>query len=382
MRKGRYKVFGIMTCVCMLLMLMMACKEKEAIPTTDRSRYAKEVMGMPCSEEGMFWFEDGLTYFIPEGTKDKTIFCFNPVCSHIPASYDNPDSECMAAGYVRSTSIGYHEGYIYYFVKGAFEHEVYRMDVNAGTRELVAELPVNVKHNKVVFDGDYAYYMVAIGEVSENSSIIDNYYELIELNLIDGSHRIVTDLGQDKLDGYSEFDVCDGTLICMGSFTSDVTDKYASTTYVYKVDLDTLAAELILSPEDSKTTAYIGQHDGEHIYYIDKESGSIGLYNINTGDKQVLLDSLEADGSILSHGTAGNGKIYYVKLVGEEYSPTHFLYDVSKDTTWDITRQCDELDIYDYNPYASVFLQYEFYEDGNGIKGFMIVDESAVIEGQ
>ncbi len=366
---------GIISVVILSLLAvsLVSCKEKENIPAVDRSKYSKSTLGMSCAETGMFLFEDGLIYFMPAESGEKTVFCFDPVCAHEPASYLKPDPECMAAGYYNRTNIAYHDGYIYLFVKDVFEHEVYRMDISAGTRELVAEIPVSTTLTNVVFDGDYAYYVASIGTQREdNPSQIDRYYELMELNLTDGSYRILTSTGKEKGYFFSEFDVCDGIMIYCGTESGIDT---------YSLNLDTLESELIVPAEENSRNEYCGMHDRENFYYADNETGNIGLYNINTESKQVLVEIENNEENSLGRITAGNGKIFYSVLIGNSDTETeeYFLYDIAEDNNHDITEKSIELGVYNYDPYKSMFLRYKLGEDGREILGFMVASEASVL---
>ncbi len=367
----RKSIIGISVFV-MLTVLLVSCEKNDKAQTTDGNGYSKSKFDMACTEEGIFLFEDGLIYYMPAESGEKTVFCFDPVCVHKPASSSDRDPKCMAAGYYNKTGIVYNEGYIYLFVRQTFDHKIYRMDIHSGIRELVAEFPFSNAFYDVVFDGDYAYYTIMVGTVSEDGSgVVDHNEGLIEVSLEDGSYRMLISGDEKKEVHISNYDISNNILLYV--------EQKGRDRAIYSMNLDTLESKLLVSTEEYQYSNYKGIHDSENFYYFDSVAGNIGLYNINTGEKQVLIEPELGDNKYFNAIVGGKGKIFYELREVDTETGEYFLYDMEEDKTWDITEKCRELGVYSYDPYKSLFLRYELGEDGREILGFMVASETAVL---
>ncbi|MBO5228986.1 MAG: hypothetical protein J6B39_08340 [Lachnospiraceae bacterium] len=370
----------VMICITVLLMLLLtSCKNSEETEAADFSRYTKSKRNNAYTEEGLFCFTDGLIHFISAETGMDTIFCFDPLCLHLPASASNQEPECMAAGYNNGTYMAYHEENIYFFVRESFEHQVYKMDINSGARTLVAELPFSCSITDVVFNGDYVYYTAAMNTLKNDSingmfGMIEGYNELIELNLKSGEYRVLTTCGEENGGGFADCDVCGGNMFYV---------LYESEgRAVYSMSLDTLEPKLEVSPEDFVDKKYYcGIYNSENFFYFSKE-GDIGIQNIVTDECKVVHKVELGEEIYLSTVDAGNGKVYYRTCHGSTEEYEYYLYDMEEKKLWNLTDKCREnrLNLTAYFPYEAMFEYIVYDESGNGIKGFAPVSEAWLLE--
>lgn len=350
----------------------LSCKGNDENVKTDDNKYTKSSFDRTFTEDGIFLFEDKMIYYMSADTGEKTIFCFDPVCTHEPASYENPDPECMAAGEYNKTGIVYHEGYIYLVVRETYEHSIYRMDINSGVRELVVEIPYSVEYYDAMFYGEYMYYTYMVNSKEDDEDIgLVKSRGLMEVNLKDGSYRIVISADGRENVSVSQYDICDRTLFYV--------ERNGDDRALYGLNLDTLESKLLVSPEEYKYNNYNGIYDAEKFYYFDPETEDIGLYNIGTGERQVLIKPELGDNRHVSTVVGSKGKIFYKTWEGENGTEEYFLYDIAKDKLLDITEKCREFGVYSYNPYKSMFLCYELGEDGVEILGFAAASEAMVL---
>ncbi len=361
------KRIGMLLVLCTCILSLLSCKDKEN--TEDANRYSKVQRNKACCEDGLFYQgDDSLIHFVSAETKEDMIFCFNPVCEHEPASEANKDPECMAAGCYPISFISYHDGNIYLFVDESIDkHTIYRMDINSGIREFVAELPFNTKARVVVFNNDCVYYIARTYIPIEGTWNSEVYLDLIEVNLDDGSYRMLTDMkGVSDFSNFSDFNVCDNKMFVVLSFSDNIRK-------LCYMDLDTLEFIIDTEGDDFLNQRYIGVYDSESYYYTNENE--VGIHNITTGENQILLKPQLEEGTRIVSILAGSNKVYYKvnKNTAEGYE--YFLYNIDDNKTWNLTEKLGNYIVDSYDPYKEMFILRLDNEDGTTDYSVMRVSE-------
>lgn len=357
------KKLKVFLCVCTVLILavigILIFSNRE---NNNIGKYSKSSSSNTCSEEGYFYIgDDMLIHFVSAVTNEDMIFCFDPVCKHDAVS---EDSECIAACGNQRAFIHYHDKSIYVFNRVDLEeHKVYRIDINSGTKEPVATLPFNIQGNQIIFDGDYAYYQAMVFVLDEDGQEEYTYYDLIELNITDGSYRLLLDLKENVI--FRAFDVCDRKMFAM-KLEGDTEAA------LYYVDLDTLDARVVATQNELYNgDSYIGMYDGESYYYCNSNSHEVGIRNVITDECRVLYEYGESEE--MRGLSAGRNKLY-CKTVSTDGKSKFFLYDVNDDDKYDFTDRMGSYDVKLYSPYMEMFV---LEPEGNSDKGnYIVVKES------
>ncbi|MBE5947523.1 MAG: hypothetical protein E7261_00695 [Lachnospiraceae bacterium] len=363
------KIFMLVT----LTLLVTACG-KEAdndYKIIDKVNHSRSLLYMSCTEEGLFYMaNDQLLHYVTVSTGEDMIYCFDPICKHEPVSSDNPDSSCMAAGYVDKTRIAYHNSFVYFFVSDLFKHKIYKMDISSGVRELVTELPFDCEINCIVFEEDYVYYTAVIREEEEDGINLKRTYDMVEVNLKDGKYRMITKLGEKIGCNNFLFDVFEQTLFVRTSGNYEY--------HFYVIDLESLDIKYELNNEEYKQRSFHGVYDCESYYYAANDGKEFGIYNITTGATNVLWEKgLERESLSICYGAGG--KMYYSLYNSETKTIKDFLYDEANDTTWDLTQKCEELGIFFYDVYRGMFIRHLYDESGEDIIGKSVVSEASIL---
>lgn len=367
----------ILSVIMTVIMLsgVVACDKKTDDEEKKDRRHAYSMLHAARSEDGIFYIgDDDLVHFSSVETGKDSPICFEPSCEHEPASAKNPDPVCRAALFPGSTKIAYYEGNIYYFVyDGTFDSKIYRMDINGGARELVAQLPFSYMiMYGVVFDGDCVYYTGKFYEIADDGFDINSYVELVEVNLKDGSYRIITDGAGGYHKTVTEFDVYDNTLYAEVKAEGDYR--------LVVVNLDTLDAHVETDTENYLERMYAGAYDAESFYYYNNYTGEIGIYDMTDCKSKVLVET----GSSYPAVWAYDREIFY-QLRTDNGTKSYF-YSVDDDKLTDITKICDDYNIKYYDGYCDIFIAYKYRErenqnSGNGkiISGYTAYSRKEIV---
>jgi len=328
----------------------------------DMVEYSKSSHSKTCSEEGYFYIgDDMLIHFVSAITKEDMIFCFNPVCEHDAYS---KDSECVAACGNLYTFIHYHDKSIYVFNRVDMEtHKVYRLDINNGTKELIATLPFSIQGNHIIINEGYAYYQAMVFVTDDRSQPEYIYYDLVELNIADGSYRMLFNLKESSI--FRNFDVCDRKMFALKSQG----DTEAA---LYHLDLDTLETTVISKQDELYNEChYIGMCDGTNYYYRNNVSGEIGIREMLTDNYKVLYKC--SAGEEIGDSAVGGDKCYY-SINAIDGKSKFFLYDDSENKTFEFTAKIDSYKVNKYCPYMEMFVLEP--EDNTTNGNYFVVSES------
>ncbi len=332
MHKKLLKKF-IVFFIILSLTIIIGCnnkdKELEMAKNSD-ARYAKIERYLSIAEDGLFYIGyDELIHFVSADTHEDMVFCFNPNCEHVSATFDNPDPECRAALFEEKTKISYYEKEFYYFVNnGVFEHKLYRMDINGGGRKLIAEFPFSysVAYGGVFYE-DYLYYMAVQKELDEETMKVKSYEQLVEVNINDGSYRFITEINREVNEFVASFDISNDTIYALMYKKRD--DGW-SVPYLKKINLKTLEENIILSVEECEYKKYVGIYDDESYYYYTEDRKEIRIANTDTGEEKTLVKL--NDGEKLRYVMASNNGIVY-KMENREGVTRYYYYDVLQAVT-------------------------------------------------
>ncbi len=359
----------ILMCLVMAqLVLLTSCdreddKETLVYASDNHFEYA-------ASEEGLFYADDGLIHFVSAETHEDIIFCFDPVCEHERATASNPDPTCHAALFDGRTKIAYYDGYIYYWtVDDAFNHSLYRMDINAGTRKKLGSYPYNFNALGYVFYDDYVYYNAKIMQETYTGGGLKSRAVLLEVKLADGSSRVIVEREDESNYAVSQMDRRDNMLLA-------VMDDEAGD-YLARIDLETLEKTVVVDANSMKEQHYYyrGIYDSESYYY--STISEIGICNLTTGKKTVIAEAGKEKFIALS--MASNQGVMY--SIWDEGNESCYFYDVAGKQRWDITDKYKELGIWAYNGYMDKFITQviEETDGGSRIVGYDIYDVQEVL---
>ncbi len=346
------RLAGLLLIIVMMPQLAMLTSCDNEDTHTEKIRYkASQHYMYTVTEEGLFSKEDDLIHFISSETHEDIIFCANPVCEHEPASSTNPDPECRAALFEGRTYILYYEEYIYYIVQNGFEdHQLYRMNVSSGVRERIGTYPYGKTAVGYAIYEDCMYYNAMIYEKPMFGSALISYAVMLEINLKDGSYRIIREREEESNYVASRFDVRDNTMFAV------IDDEEGD--YLAKINLETLEETVLIKPEDMSNKFYEGIYDGDSYYY--STSDEMGICNTVTGEDTVLI-KLKEEEQFWGAWMSNRGILY---RVGKDDEMSYYFYDVNTKNTWDITDRQKELNINirDYDGYADKFIVYAYGE--------------------
>lgn len=367
MKKSFVRKFTCLMFVTVILTLCACNKDTTHERDAEERRHGYNFRNIARSSEGIFYVKDNMVHFFSAANGEDMLLCFDPACKHEPASKLNPDPECTAALFERRTRIAYYEDSLYYLVNdGFFDMKIYRMDISGGTREHIADVPYNTAPVvTVIFEGDYMYYITEIVEIeADEESIVGtakNSSEIMEVNLTDGSWRLVTDGCGTCYSSFKELDVYGRTLY------AEVypLDTWNESVFDIIVNLDTLEMTVV-DGEEFKERKYIGPYDGESYYYVNRLTHEVGIYDM-TEDKSEVLFKIEAD--LYSSLMASDREVFYKTGFDGVYE--YYLYDVMEDECHDITDGCEGKHISFYDGYSDIFVGYATEEnDEHEIKGY------------
>lgn len=324
-----------------------------------------------ASEEGVFYVDDGLIHFVSADTHEDMIFCFDPVCEHERVTSDNPDPTCHAALFDGRTKIAYYNGCIYYWtMEDVFNHSLYKMDINEGTRKKVGSYPYSFNAVGYVFYEDYVYYNAKIMQESDTGGGLKSRAVLLEVKLTDGSSRVIVEREDESNYAVSQMDRRDNMLLAV------MDDE--SGDYLAWINLETLEQTVVIDADSMKEQRhrYSGIYDSENYYY--STGSEIGICNLVTGKKTVIAEAGEGNFMLVSIGS-NRGVLYGIWDEGNE---SYYFYDVEGKQRWDMTDKYKELGICAYNGYMDKFItQVIEGTDGVGrIVGYNIYDVQEVLE--
>lgn len=205
-------------------------------------------------------------------------------------------------------------------------------------------------------------------EFAEDNISVNIYFDFVEVNLTDGSYRIITEQNKEIKKHIGAFDTCENTLFLQ---TSEDECK------VFRViDLETLDVKYEVCGEEYLKKAYVGVCDKESFYYVNVVEKELGVFNVNTGEDKVLrkAENDESFGQI--YGAVG--RIWY-RLEKKSGEILRFFYDESTGKTYDITENCKDISIVRYDAYKRMFVVRRKTDVGeNMLRQYVIAEEEIV----
>lgn len=341
---------------------LTACGQKtegvSGFADNKKVRYSQNFQNVALSEAGIIKenLSDGLIHLFTIDEGKNMILCYDPNCRHIRATEENPDSECMGAVFAEYTRVSYYEGCVYFFVQDSiFSSKIYKMKTDGAGRILVAELPFTFDiANCCIFNEDKLYYMAKIGKIDELTNDISVMTRMVEVNILDGSYRFLTEETADRL---LEASMSENTLYLRRALRKD------GLQYGVRVNLETLETGIFIDPEKWHTEyACMGAYDNDSFFYIDWETNSIGIRNVDGTIEKVLLEG--AEGEKFGWPIVSCDGLFYERTIeyGDESIGYYFLDFITREVT-NITDEQAAYGLVGYDGYYDAFIGYD--EDNN-----------------
>ena len=349
--KGRVVFNSLLLLFCTSILLGCGKSDKGIELVEDKKvRFAERYQMVSLSEAGVIYDDSdtGLVWLATIDEGEQMEFCYDPNCKHIPATFNRPDSECMASHYIDKTQTMYYEGCVYFFVQNdIFEHSIYKMKTDGAGRELVARLPFdyNIAH-ACIFKEDKVYYHARVGEIDELTNNISLAKRIVEVNLLDGSYRFITEETKDTV---LQMDMGENTLYIRRANASD------GWQYIAIADIETQEEKILISNEEYAHYACMEAYDGDSYFCIDRDNSNICIRNIDGTIEQILVQG--APGEEFGWPDASCDGLFYQRTIayGDEAEGYYFL-DLTTGKVTNITEEKDKYGIVGYDGYYDVFV--------------------------
>lgn len=316
-------------------------------------RYAEKYQRATLSEAGIIYEgNDELLHLITIDEGEDMILCYDPNCTHAPATMANPDPKCMAALYREKTYVGYYEGTIYFFVNdGAFNHKIYKMNTNGAGRECIAdELPFRYHINYgLIFREDKMYYSALIPYSDEKTYTVSYMIRLVEFDLLTNTYRFITEESDDTINLMH----LAGDYMYMRKADIGATGQV----YVSRVNINTLEEEVVIPPDIFRSEyVYVRANDGDSFFYYDRQNSEIGIRSVDGSQKEVILKG--ADGENFGGWECPSGNyIYYKRTIEfEDEEEGDYLIDLMTGVKYDVTKETKKYGIVAFDAYYDAFI--------------------------
>lgn len=317
-------------------------------------RYAERYQKVSLSEAGTIYDDrtEGRLYFTPIDSDETMIFCYDPNCRHIPATKNNPDSECMGALVYGNTNTMYYEGCIYFFVQDdAFSHKIYTMKTDGAGRKVMAEMPFGYAiTNGCIFSEDKVYYQAKIFNVDEITNDIKTSNRIVEVDILDGTYRFITEENTDLL---QQMDLAEGTLYIRAASAEN------GAIYVRTADVNTLEEKVIISSE-KYATEYVcmDAFDKDSFFYWDRRTYDMGIRNVDGTVEKILVQG--AEGETYGWPDASCDGLFYKRTIayGDEPEGYYFL-DLTTGKVTNLTDEQAKYGLFGYDGYYDAFVAHD-----------------------
>ena len=357
-------VSGIALC---MMLCMVGCVEKEKAEKVTYDlynmadmRYAERYQTISLTESGVLYDgNDGLMHLITIDEGEDIIMCYDPNCTHEPATSANPDPKCMAALFYEKTQTAYYEGHIYFFVNdGAFRHKLYRMKTDGSGRELLAEkIPFSYKVGYgVVFRNDKMYYTAKIPYTNEQNYNISYMNRLVEFDLIDKTYRFIT---EETADTILLMHITENYMYMRMSDADD-----GGRIYYKRTNLNTCEEEIVISADVHKNEyVYIRACSDDRFFYIDRMDCDIGIRSVDGEYKEIIVEGAEGERFSGWERPSGNYMIYQRTIPYEGEAAGYYFLNLATGERVDITAETEKYSIVDYDVTYDAFITRVYDED-------------------
>lgn len=329
-------------------------KEELAFAKEENVRYAERFQNLSLSEAGIITdnTNEGMIHLITIDEGEDMIFCYDPNCRHIPVTEAHPDSECMAALILGSTRTAYYEGCIYFFVQDSiFSHKIYKMKTDGAGRTIVAELPFGCDIKKgCIFNGDKVYYIAKMSTMDEVTYDITTTARIVEVNLLDGSYRLIT---EDTNDQQLQMDMADSTLYIRRA------DSKTGLQYGIRVNIETLNEECFIDSETwHNAYACMGAYDDDSFFYFGYKNNDIGIRNVDGTIEKVLVQG--AEGETYGWPDVSCDGLFYQRTIdyGDEKAGYYFLDFITGEVI-NVTDEQAKYGLFGYDGYYDAFVAHD-----------------------
>ncbi len=362
------KKFLIILCFAMMISCLMGCDKETTVDnsiskettTADKEetsvRYAERFQSVSISEAGILYDTTaGLVRLVTIDDGKDMPFCYDPNCSH------NPDYSANCMAYIGTADATmYYDGALYIFrMTGLDSHKLYRMETNGAGWESVASLPFMYNISYVCIGcGDKMYYTAVILQEDESTKEISYIYRFVEVDLIDGSYRFVTEESKNTI----SIAAIAGNILYTRLISAD--DGRLS---LVAIDLSTLESRTVIS-SDVWTNEYVffDVYDEDSYFYIGRATREVGIRSIDGIVERVLFRG--AENERYSGISASQNGLYYERLYDYEDEPAgHYFMDLVTGEITNITEEAEKYGIMGYDGCYDVFVAREYQERVNDL---------------
>ena len=293
--------------------------EESATVTTEEVRFAERYRNISLSEAGVIYDgNDGLTHLVTIDECEDIILCYDSNCDHSTVSRYNP--YCMAVRYGGLCMTAFYENAIYYFrMDDIGVHSIYKADLSGTGRKKIAQFPfLYVIGYVCIFKNDKVYYTAEIPHKDEITNDISYTYRFVEVDLIDGSYRFLTEESSNVMN------ICEMVGDTFYMKMSDFDNNGAI--YMATLDLNTLETNVIISNDTwVNEYTYVGVYDEDSYFYWDRQTYEMGLRNVDGTIEEVVLKGAEGEGYGWQE-VSGMGLFYERELdYGDEKAGFYFM---------------------------------------------------------
>lgn len=354
---------GIVLC---MMLCMTGCGEKsggdnsggEAYDMAGLS-YVQRYQTVSLTESGILYDgNDGLLHLITIDEGEDIIMCYDPNCTHDPATSANPDPKCMAAHYYGKTQTGYYDGCIYFLVNdGAFRHKLYRAKTDGSGRELLAEgLPFTYRISYgLIFYNDKMYYTAMVPYADERTSAVSFMSRIVEFDLLDNTYRFLT---EETADTIMEMDLTENYMYMR---VSDVDD--GGRIFYQRVNINTCEEEIIITKDVYRDEyCYIKACSDDRYFYYDRKTCDIGIRSVDGEYREIILDGAEGEFFSGWEKPSGNYMLYQRTIPYEGEAVGYYFMNLATGERVNITEEVEKYGIMFYDAAYDVFISRVYNE--------------------